>query len=754
MTCCTPGIEAAAEAVASPELDDENLMLAARDLGDGVRQLELNVPDIHCAACIKAIETGLGELPMVTNARVNMSSKRVRVKFRTGDGQRPSDLVRAINKRGYRAFLPDIDAESENDKTLTTLTRALAVAGFAAGNIMLFSVSIWSGAEPVTRDLFHWISALIAFPAIAYAGQPFFRSAWSVLKNGHTNMDVPISIAILTAPLMSLYETLNHGPHAYYDAAVSLLFFLLIGRTLDHLMREKARGAVRNLARMAPRGATRIMDDGTREFVAVGEIRPGMQLELKPGERVPVDAEVQCGASAIDMALVTGESIPQAVEPGASLLAGATNLTAPLTVVATEPASDSFLARMISLMDAAENARSGYKRIADRAASLYAPVVHVLAALTLIGWVLYSGDWHLSLTNAIAVLIITCPCALALAVPIVHIVAAGRLFENGILMRDGTALERMASITGAAFDKTGTLTRGTPRLVSQPLGGENEWRIAAALAQSSNHPFSKTLATGIAPAHLPDLTLAEIPGDGIKATSGGHEYRLGRAEFAGADLSAEDDGQSMVWLSRDGTPIAGFAFADTARPEAQSVIATLKSAGLSTRLLSGDRKGPVLALAKQLDLSDARFGLTPAGKMQLLNDAAENGEHLLMVGDGINDAPALRAAHVSMAPSSASDVGRNAADFVFTRDNLQAVPQTLTIARKAAALVKQNFGLAIIYNMVAIPLAITGHVTPLIAALAMSSSSILVTLNALRLRLGTRPKTQETEPATHPVPAE
>lgn len=759
MSCCAPGVEVAADLQNAPETDDAILLSASLTLENGERQLELAVPDIHCGACISTLERALGQLDMVVNARVNFSTKRVRIRYLPGDG-RPSDLTRAIMSKGYRSFLLDPEADSTTDKTLSGLVRALAVSGFAAANIMLFSISVWSGAEPVTRDLFHWISALIAVPAVAYAGQPFFRSAARALRHRTLNMDVPISLAVVLALVVSLVETFNSAQHAYFDAAVSLLFFLLIGRTLDHLMREKARGAVRNLARLAPKQALWINEDGVREFVPIAEIKPGMQLAIAAGDRVPVDATIISGDSDVDLSLVNGESVPERVGVGSALLAGTTNLSGALTVEATKPAANSFLAQMIELMTAAEGAKAGYRRIADRAAETYAPVVHILALATFLGWGIFSGNWHAATLNAIAVLIITCPCALALAVPIVHVVASGRLFEHGIMMRDGAALERLAEVDHVAFDKTGTLTLGRPVFTGQLFGDAALQRRAVSLATASAHPFSKALVAASGGNVEAVGAVREVPGQGVEAELHDGVWRLGRAEFCNAQDSTDltENSDSQVWLSHNGVAVAAFGFADQARPEAKATIEKLHKRRLPISLLSGDRVGPVMALAEEIGIDEPRAGLTPKDKLEALEGWAQAGKKALMVGDGLNDAPALRAAHVSMAPSSASDIGRTAADFVYTRDSLEAVPFALSLAKRAAAAVKENFGLALAYNIIAVPLAVSGQVTPLIAALAMSSSSVLVTLNALRLRLGTATKRREgnvTDSAFSPtVPAE
>lgn len=715
------------------EADDDSLLALSRPAGDEQRVLEYAVPDAYCAACISAIETALCALPQVEAARVNLSDRRVKVTYAPARGS-PSVFSDVITRSGYRNFVLDPTTDNRKDQVLTELVRAMAVAGFAAGNIMLFSVSVWSGADAATRDLFHWISALIAIPAVAYAGRPFFRSAFHALRVGKSNMDVPIAIGVTLATVMSLFETIQSAHHAYFDAAVTLLFFLLIGRTLDHLMRERARSAVTNLARLAPRGALRIMPDGLRQFIALGAIEPGMLLELRPGERVPVDAEVTEGRSSVDCSVVTGEAVPVEVGPGTVLMAGATNIAGALTLRAREPAENSFLARMVKLMEAADGARSGYRRLADRVASVYAPIVHILAASTLVFWGLFGGDWHFAVMNAVGVLIITCPCALALAVPIVHVVAAGRLFERGIMMRDGAGLERAAEITHVAFDKTGTLTLGHPELAATLLGDASALADAASLAARSTHPLSQALVAAAGTPVPFQGSVTETAGQGIEGWDKRGLWRLGSAAWCGA--TPLPDARSQVWLSRDGVAVAAFAFDDIPRPDAAECVAGLRRDGLGISLLSGDAEGPVDAVAALTGISDARAALTPDGKVAALTGLSAAGRHVLMVGDGINDAPAMRAAHVSIAPSSAADIGRQAADFVFTNGQLASVGFILSIGRRAARIVRQNIVIAIVYNLFALPLAMTGHVTPLIAAIAMSSSSVIVVVNALRLRLG------------------
>lgn len=742
MSCCAPGVEAGASLSAGKpsEENNETLLAASRKLGDGLHQLELAVPDIHCATCISTIEHDLAKLDMVEAARVNLSTKRVRIVFDPRQGE-PNQITETVTKSGHRIMLLDGIDEGQ-DKHLGELIRALAVSGFAAGNIMLFSVSIWSGADAVTRDLFHWISALIAIPAVGFAGRVFFRSAINILRHGRLNMDVPIALAVILSLAMSVFETARGAEQAYFDASVSLLFFLLIGRTLDYMMREKARGAVKNLAQLAPKNAVQILPDNTREAISIADIEPGMKLPILAGQRIPVDCQVIQGTSEADVSLVTGEANPELVEAGSKLLAGTLILTGAIIVRAEQRADQSFLARMIEMMEAAEGSKAGYRRIADRAAAIYAPAVHLLALFAFLGWGIFGGDWHHATLIGIAVLIITCPCALGLAVPMVHIVSAGRLFEAGIVMKDGAALERMADITHVVFDKTGTLTQGRPRLVGQPLGDEQGLARAASLARHSAHPFSIALAQASPGQDMFPGQITEVPGQGLEGKDDSGVWRLGKAQWCHQETDPDETHStnisSQVWLSHNNIPIATFEFLDTARADAKTSIAMLKSMGQKISLLSGDQVAPVNNLAEDLGIANAFSCLTPANKVAHIQNLQANGDKVLMVGDGINDAPALRAAEASMAPASAADVGRSAADFIITRDNLISVPSTLKLARRAATTVKQNFGLALTYNLIAVPLAISGQVTPLFAALAMSTSSILVTLNALKLRFGNK----------------
>lgn len=711
---------------------------AVRMLSNGRGQCVLSIPDLRCGGCVATIERALNARPDVASARVNLTLKQAVVTFANADTD-PTAVISALALLGYPAIPADV-AQSEEDNTDNIgrgLLRAIAVAGFGAMNIMILSVAVWSGAAGETRDTFHLISALIAIPVVVYAGQPFFRSAFQALRVRRLNMDVPIAVAVVLALALSLVETMRGGEQAFFDAAVTLLFFLLSGRYLDHLMRERARSAVSGLARLSPRGAMLRQSDGTPTYVPLSSIAPGAIITIGRDERVPVDVRITSGFTDLDRSLVTGEAMPVPAGFGDTLDAGTLNLTGAVEAEVLRSADESFLAQMIRMQSDAETGRGTYVRIADRAARLYAPVVHLLALVTFIGWVLATGDWHTSAFVAISVLIITCPCALGLAVPVAHVVASGRLMRMGILMKDGSALERLADIDCVVFDKTGTLTMGTSAVGFGP--DDPALRTAAkALALKSVHPAARAIALSIAelPCQLDDAI--EVPGFGVAGCIGGRAVRLGRADWV-ADISVHAKGRaSPVFAFADG-PAMSFDLTEALRPGAVDAIKSFAAAGIPVAMLSGDIAARANSIANQLDIADVKSGKTPADKIAALNAMRNNGFRALMVGDGLNDAAALAAAHVSMAPSSASDAGRTAADFIFLRDGLDAVPAAWRMARDTSRIVRQNFALAIAYNCIAIPLAMAGLVTPLIAAIAMSASSLLVIGNALRLNRAAKP---------------
>ncbi|CAK0764669.1 Nitrogen fixation protein FixI [uncultured Gammaproteobacteria bacterium] len=741
-----------------PDPDQAVINYAAHGVADGegrgTSALHLMVDGLHCGACVWLIESVLARQPGVVKARLNMTSRRLTLVWRDDEAE-ANVLVAAVTALGYRLvpFDPLRLSQSERRNEIQLL-RAMAVAGFGAANVMMISVGVWAGHSegmgPDTRTLMHWISALIALPAIAYAIQPFLRSAWSALANLRTNMDVPISIGVTLATAMSLFETMRGGPHAYFDGAISLLFFLLIGRYLDLRARGRARSNAEHLLALAATSVTLIGADGRAEMVPPEQVRPGMVVLVATGERIPVDGVIRDGAADLATSLITGESLPTAATPGERVFAGTLNLTAPLRLEVVAVGEDTLLAEIVRLMEAAEQGRSRYIKLADRVSRLYAPVVHLAALSTFLGWVWIMGAaWQDALVIAIAVLIITCPCALALAVPVVQVVACGRLLRQGILIKSATALERLAKVDTVVFDKTGTLTEGRPEWL-RGLGtgaGEAEANlvVAASLAQASKHPLARALVRA-APLSPVVAGVREIPGSGLVLDTPKGEIRLGHRRFCAVPESlattvhesptttANDGGESLeLWLARPGQPPVCFNFSDQAREDAVAVVDDLRRAGLRLAILSGDREPVVATLARRLGIAEWRAAQSPTDKTTALAGLAAEGAKVLMVGDGLNDAPALAAALVSMSPSTAVDVSQTAADVVFQGRRLAPTLETLMVARRADLLVRQNLALSIAYNVFTVPLAMMGMVTPLIAAVAMSSSSVLVILNALRL---------------------
>ena len=597
----------------------------------------LSVPTIHCAACIGTIERGLNALPDVTSARVNLSLKRVSITAPKVDA---GAMVAKLAALGFDAHPLDADALGiSDDKTGRDLLLRLSIAGFAMMNVMLLSVAVWSGASGATRDLFHLISAAISVPTIVYAAQPFFRSAWSAFRAKALNMDVPISLAIILATGLSLFETLEGGAHAYFDAALSLTFFLLIGRYLDHSTRAAAKSAAKELAALETATATRIVA-GQKITTKVADLQINDRILIPTGARVPVDGTLLDAKATTDRAFLTGETDAITLHQNDVVQSGEINLADPFTIAATAVGEDTTLRRMAAMVELAENSRNSYTALADRASRVYVPVVHALAAFAFVMWLMISGDLRYATNIAVAVLIITCPCALGLAVPAVSTAAIGKLYALGFLVKSGTALERIAETDTIVFDKTGTLT-------------------------------------------LPDTP----------------------------------QGQPEVL-----------------RPGADSAAQVIKSKGYASHILSGDTAPKVSRIAKMVGIDSVFAQQSAEQKHEAIAKLSTGGHRVLMIGDGLNDTACLAAAHASIAPSSALDISRNAADVVLLRDSFKNLPVVLSVAKAASRLSRQNFGIAVAYNMIAIPIALLGYATPLIAALAMSISSLTVLANALRIK--------------------
>ncbi len=708
-------------------------------LPDGGQQMLLMVEGMRCAACAFLIERTLNAVPQVA-ARMNLTTRRLTLRWQ-GAPERVNALIALVAAKGYQLMPFDQSVlQSTEQRETRHILHCLAVAGFAAGNIMIVADALWAADDGTmgqgTRDLLHWLSALIALPTTIYAGQPFFASAWQALRHRRTNMDVPIAVALVLTSVMSLVETVRHGQYVYFDCVVMLIFLLLAGRYLDRQARGRARAAAQHLLAMTGGTAVVLEGDKTR-LLPIAELQPDMLLQVAVGERIAADGVVAEGQSEIDPSFMTGETIIQPVGPGDRVFSGMVNQSGPLKVRITAVGQDSLVGSVIQLMEQAEQGQAKYVRLADRIAQFYTPVVHVLALGTfLVWWGLLGAGWQPALLTAMTVLIITCPCALGLAVPAVQVLASSSLFKHGMLLKAADALERFAAVDCIVLDKTGTLTLGRPQLINAEQLPTQALALGAALAAHSRHPLARALlqTAGLSDPEAVAL-VTEHPGQGLAASWQGKSVRLGRRDWCGA-AAAPADTQPELWLQiADETPLR-FVFADMPRPDAAAVCVRLRAAGYRLRLFSGDRAPVAAALAEQLKIPDWQAEMTPLAKADAIRALQGRGHKVLMVGDGINDAAALAVAHASLAPSTALDIAQNAADMVFQGERLEPVARALATAKRTQKLVKQNFLLALLYNLIAIPLAMTGHVTPLVAAVAMACSSLLVVLNAQRIQFG------------------
>lgn len=704
---------------------------------EGEHQLDLLVEGVHCANCIRKIETHLARDPAITRARVNLTLRRLSVVWR-GAASHAEAIGAAVRGLGYSVAPYDPGTlGAVTRRTGKELLRSLAIAGFASANVMMLAWAVWAGQAQgmpaSTQAYFSWLAALVAVPAIAVAGRPIYRSAYAALRAGRTNIDVPIVAALVLATAISMMELLRHQAHVYFDSATMLLFVLLIGRYLDFRVRARSREAIERLAMMRVQHAMLVLPDGATSIVPSSSVEPGMVVVVGAGETVPVDGRIAWGETLIDRSAVTGETLPEHVRPGDEVLAGFINGPVSLHVQASKGVAESHLSEILRLVEDAQLQKGRAVTTADRLSALWTPLVHAIALLTLAGWLIIGGaDLPTSLLHAVTVLIIACPCAIGLAIPAVQVAAIGGLLRRGILVRSGDALERLATADHVVFDKTGTLTDARVELASTPHDPA-QIRIAAALAAVSRHP----LAQAIAKRYRTDLVASgavEVPGSGVAASVNGCGARLGSAAFCGASGEATDDATEVWVASGLGAP-ARFTFADKLRPDARSTVAYFREGGAGISILSGDRPEAVERCVQELGvagIADVAGSLKPADKVRLLLAYKTAGARTLMTGDGLNDAPALASAHVSASFGHGVPASQVAADFILPGESLATLVIAHRTAAKAARIVRQNLGFAALYNVALVPVAVLGFATPLIAAAAMSASSILVTLNALR----------------------
>lgn len=707
--------------------------------GDGLDEFEILVKGARCANCIAKIETGVKGVEGVKRARLNLSTGKLVVGSAGGS---PHAILRRVRDLGYDAQPFEAEASlGAEEAEGRLLLHCIAAAAFGTIFIMGLTDAVWYGGadlESALRTNFFWLAATVAIPVTLYAGQPFFRSAARALVRGQANMDVPISAALILSLALSVYETAQNGTHVYFDAAVMLAFLLLVGRYLDFRLRDRARGAARHLLALQSILARRIRPNGEVETVSARDLKPGDTILLGTGERLAVNARLESaesGGTDVDVSLVTGESAPERAVTGTELLAGSIVTGASATLRVTASVDNSLVADLARLLEAGQQSRSHYVRLADRAARAYVPVVGGLAVLVFAGWLLAGSGVAAAATNAIAVLIITCPCALGLAVPAVQIVATGRLFHKGLFVKSGDALERLAEVDTVIFDKTGTLTSGALALDVSDESIRASLNQAAMLARASHHPLARALCAAADAGPVASDT-RETAGAGVEALVDGQRWRLGSAAWCG--VAPLPDCQDRLWFRAGDAAATGFRFHEQLRPEIKALISSLRQRGLAVEMLTGDREGQARAMAQAAGIFIWRAAVTPTQKAAYVEKLRARGRRVLMVGDGINDAAAMALAHVSIAPGTATDVSQLASDMVLRGSSLAPIGEAIEVAHRARSLVLQNFALAALYNLTAIPLAAIGLVTPVIAAATMAGSSLLVTLNALRLAQGGR----------------
>ena len=701
--------------------------------------IDLDIEGMTCAACVSRVEKVLGRVPGVTLAEVNLATHRARV--RGADGLDIAKLAAAVAKAGYGASPVRPDRVEVQQLPWRLLVGALLTVPLAAPMLL--------GHRYMLPG---WAQLLLTLPVQLWVAGPFYRAAWLGLRGLHGSMDALVVLGTSAAFLLSCFNLLTHGDHAalYFESAAMVTTLVLLGRFLEERARRSTASAIAALAALRPDRAT-VLRDGAEIEIPVATLLVGDTLLLRPGERLAADGIVQSGASHVDESLLTGEPMPQAKAPGSTVTGGAINGEGLLHVTVSAVGRETVLARMVRLVEDAQIGKPAIQRLADRVSGVFVPVVIVIAALTALVWLLLGAPADTAILNAVAVLVIACPCAMGLATPTAIMVGTGMAARAGILVRDAAALERAQAVTLVAFDKTGTLTEGQPRLTAcHPAAGQTEAAVlaaAAALQAGSEHPLARAVlhaATGPVPTASAFRTL---PGRGIEAVVGGQRLLLGSGKMlaeAGIDTSAlaaqnaacAAQGLTVSWLaSADGGLLGLLAFGDTLKPSAARAIAQLHAMGLKTAVLSGDSAPAVAHIAAALGIQTVAAGLLPEDKTARIRAFRDAGEIVAMVGDGVNDAAALASADIGFAMATGTDVAMQAAGITLMRGDPALVAQAITLSRRTWRTLRLGLFWAFAYNTLGIPLAALGWLNPMLAGAAMAMSSVSVVLNALALRL-------------------
>ncbi|WP_455211150.1 heavy metal translocating P-type ATPase [Kaarinaea lacus] len=720
---------------------------------DQVREIHLLVEGIHCAACVWLIERALGRTRGILAAQVNLSNKRLKLRW-DNDQIKLSQVLAQLAQIGYAAvpYDPDI-AEGRIKKQNRAMLFRMAFAGFAMMNLLWVSVALYSGAaDSEFRRLFHWVGFALATPTLFYSGYPFLRSAWTGLRRLHLTMDLPIAIGALTTYFYSLYITFSQSAvgEVYYDTVVNFLFVILVGRYLEAMSKRQAVASTQRLLDLQPRGAT-VLREGETVLLPIRAVKPGEQVLIKPGDKIPVDGVVVNGNSSVDEAMLSGESAAVKKQAGDKVSAGTVNIDSALTVEVTGVLKNTALGRIIHLVEEAQASKAPIQCIADRIVPWFVAVTLLLAAATFAWWL--SSDFELALMAATAVLIITCPCAFGLATPMAIASASGLGARHGILIKNGEVLETLSHINHFVFDKTGTLTQGkmqvTEILTSPDYDKTQLLTLVAAVERYSEHSIAKAI---VAAAKAKNIVIPQVleshnkPGYGVNGIVNDTPIIVGTArwlqqnnialakQFIQAAEGREKQGSTCVHVAVAGSHAGIIIVADQLRSDANALVQELRTRGVRMTLLSGDRTPVAEAIANQLGGMEVIAEVLPTDKDRVISQLQQKGHQVAMVGDGVNDAPALIRANVGIALGSGTDVSGESADIVLMSNELLKVSLASQLSRRTLRTIRQNIGISFTYNIIMVPLAMAALITPLVAAISMPISSLLVIGNATRIR--------------------
>jgi Cu2+-exporting ATPase len=709
------------------------------------REASLILEGIVCAACVWLNERHVKALPGVLDFSINYSSHRARLRW---DNQRIklSEILEAIGAIGYHAhpFDPGRQEQLYRQERKNALRR-LAVAGLGMMQVMMLAVALYAGEYEGMREglrsFLRWVSLLLTVPVVLYSAQSFFTSAWRELRRRQPGMDVPVSLAIGAAFLASAWATVSGRGEIYFDSVTMFTFFLLAGRFLEMGARHRAGQAAEELVKLLPATASRLSDAG-EERVPVADLAKGDRVLVRPGESVPADGRIVEGTSSVDESLLTGESLPQLRNTGDQLVGGTINTESPLLMQIERVGEETVLSAIVRLLDRAQTEKPSIARSADRVAGWFVVALLIVAGVVAWWWWLHDPTHAFAVT--LSVLVVTCPCALSLATPAAVTAATGALTRLGVLTTRGHALETLARVNHMILDKTGTLTEGRLQLESVELLGSRSrqdcLRLAAALEQSSEHPIARALSQAAGSVQSAERVSAR-PGLGIEGWIDGQRYRIGTAEFVlgmqtGAAVGAATLSPAVggVVLGNDRILLAHFEFADRLRDKAVDSVHQLKALGIDVELLSGDEAGVVQKVADELKIDRFEARCRPQDKLTRIQALQAQGRVVAMVGDGVNDAPVLAAAQVSLAMGGGTQLAHASADMLLLSEQLPHLVTAVVSSRRTLRIIRQNLVWALVYNLLALPLAAAGWIAPWMAAIGMSSSSLVVVANALRLR--------------------